>query len=197
MNFKQFNEAKGIEREEAIKNYKPKVYVDMDGVLCDFKSPIAMALGKQTFHQITNREFDDFFKATNVSEYFAHLPAFPEGRMIIEFVLGLFGSYDICSCPLRNYKRQSIHGKNRWIRGNLDKKHQPSQAHYVFDKSKYALNEDGKPNILIDDQDNNIKAWKDAGGVALKFESDHGQFHNLVKELTDALESLRISEVEE
>jgi hypothetical protein len=191
MNFKQFNEAKEIERKETVKNYKPTAYLDMDGVLCDFKSPIAMTLGKQTFHQITNREFDDFFKATNVTDYFARLPMFPEGRMLIEFIIGLFGSYDICSCPLRHYAKQSIHGKNRWIKKNLDKAHQPVTAHYVFDKSKYDIKEDGSPNILIDDQDDNIKAWRDAGGVAIKFEADHGQFHNLVMEINEALESIK------
>jgi hypothetical protein len=31
MNFKQFKEAKKIEKEELAENYKPTVYVDMDG----------------------------------------------------------------------------------------------------------------------------------------------------------------------
>jgi hypothetical protein len=188
MNFKQFKEAKEIEKQELAKDYKPKVYVDMDGILCDFKSPITMTLGKQTFHQVTNRDFNEFFKGTNVTDYFARLPMFPEAMMLIEFVIGLFGSYNICSCPLKNYVKQSIHGKNRWIHKNLDKKHQPVTAHYVFDKSKYAVNKDGKPNILIDDQDDNIKAWRDAGGIAIQFQSDHGEFQHLVNELTKSLE---------
>ena len=191
MNFKQFNEAKEVERGEKPKHYQPTVYLDMDGVLCDFKSPITMTLGKQTFHQVTNRDFDEFFKGVNVSDYFKRLPMFPEGRMLIEFIIGLFGSYDICSCPLRHYVKQSIHGKNLWIKKNLDKAHQPATAHYVFDKSKYAVKEDGSPNILIDDQDNNIKAWRDAGGIAIQFEADHGQFHNLVMEINQALESIK------
>ena len=191
MNFKQFNEAKEVEKEEKAKNYKPTVYVDMDGVLCDFKSPIAMTLGKQTFHQVTNREFDEFFKGTNVTDYFYRLLMFPEARMLIEFVKGLFGSYQICSCPLKHYAKQSIHGKNRWIKKNLDNGHMPESAHFVFDKSKYAIKEDGSPNILIDDQDDNINAWRDAGGISIKFEADHGQFHNLVMELNQALESIK------
>jgi len=189
MNFRQFKEAKQIEKEELAKDYKPTVYVDMDGVLCDFKSPITMTLGKQTFHQVTNRDFNEFFKGTNVSDYFSKLPMFPEARMLIEFVLGLFGSYKICSRPLKHYVKQSIHGKNKWIKKNLEKNHRPVTAHYVFDKSKYAVDENGRPNILIDDQDDNIRAWEDAGGIAIQFEADHGQFHNLVKELTEALES--------
>jgi len=188
MNFKQFKEANKIEKEELAKDYKPTVYVDMDGVLCDFKSPVTMALGKQTFHQVTDREFNEFFKGTNVSDYFARLPMFPEAIMLIEFVLGLVGSYKICSVPLKHYIQQSIHGKNRWIIKNLEEGYRPVSAHYVFDKSKYAVDEEGRPNILIDDQDDNIKAWKDAGGIAIQFESDHGQFQNLVKELTEALE---------
>ncbi len=191
MNFKQFKEAKEVEKEELVKNYKPTVYLDMDGVLCDFKSPITMTLGKQTFHQVTNNEFDEFFKQVNVAEYFSKLPMFPEARMLIEFVIGLVGSYDICSCPLKHYVKQSIYGKNRWIENNLDKKYQPISAHYVFDKSKYAVKEDGTPNILIDDQDDNISAWRTAGGIAIQFESDHGQFHNLVKELAEAVESIK------
>lgn len=186
MNFKLFHE----ENKNTKKSYTPTVYLDMDGVLCDFKSPITMALMKQSFTQVSNRDFNEFFEQTNVADYFARLPKFPEGQMLIDFVLGLFGSYCICSCPLKNYVKQSIHGKNEWIKKNLDKEKRPLTAHYVFDKSKYAVKEDGTPNILIDDQDNNINDWSAAGGIAIKFESDHGEFHGLVEKLTNELKKL-------
>jgi len=183
MNFKKFH--------EEIKNtYKPKVYLDMDGVLCDFKSPITMALMKQSFFQVTNREFNEYFANTNVAEYFSKLPKYPEGEKLIKFIIGLFGSYRICSMPLKNYTKQSIYGKNQWILKNIDKEDRPITAHYTFDKSKFATT-DGKPNILIDDLEDNINAWNAAGGIGIKFEADQGQFHDLVDSLTEQLKKIK------
>lgn len=178
MNFKTFLK----EDKQSVKS--PTIFLDMDGVLCDFKSPITSALQKQSFSQVTNREFNEFFLKTNVADYFSRLPKFVDGEMLIKFVLGLTGSYCICSCPLKNYVKQSIFGKNKWIVKNLEKNQRPKTAYYAFDKSKFAV-KDGVANILIDDQDNNIDAWNAAGGIGLKFEADHGEFEVLINKLTE------------
>jgi hypothetical protein len=172
--------------QESTSDYKPIVYVDMDGVLCDFKSPITMALHKQTYNQVSAKDFDKYFETANVVDYFKRLPKFPETEHILDFILKVVGEYSICSRPLLGYEKQSIYGKNLWIEKNLDEEYLPADRKYVFDKSQFAKT-NAKPNILIDDQDDNVDAWNAAGGVAIKFESDNGQLPKLIKELTEAL----------
>jgi hypothetical protein len=36
------------------------------------------------------------------------------------------------------------------------------------DKQKFAVTKDGKPNLLIDDYEKNIKEWEAAGGIGVR-----------------------------
>jgi len=40
-------------------------------------------------------------------------------------------------------------------------------------KATYAKNEDGTPNILIDDFPPYIRSWRDAGGIAIEMRADN------------------------
>jgi len=45
-------------------------------------------------------------------------------------------------------------------------------AIFTPDKFKYAVS-DGSPNVLVDDFGPYLKAWQDAGGIAVKHEDEH------------------------
>jgi phosphoglycolate phosphatase-like HAD superfamily hydrolase len=64
MNFKNF-----------YKN-KPKVFLDMDGVLCNFKTPLMEALDKKSYSEVTEDDVDNFFTSENTSNFFANLPKY-------------------------------------------------------------------------------------------------------------------------
>ena len=59
-------------------------------------------------------------------------------------------------------------GKFKWLssKAKLTKR---SRIHLVLreDKQKYAMTNDGKPNLLIDDYIKNVNEWKAKGGIGV------------------------------
>jgi phosphoglycolate phosphatase-like HAD superfamily hydrolase len=178
MNFIEFYES------EQPLYHDTNIFVDMDGVLCDFASVITKALQKQVYAQITPRDIDEFFSEMNTAKFFERLPKFPQADLLIKFIIRKFGKYDICSRPLKFHPVESIVGKNLWIDENLQYK--PKNRYYTFNKEEYAMT-DGKPNILIDDLDENIFAWKAAGGIAIQYDASFNSVEEVVKRIEKAL----------
>ena len=52
-------------------------------------------------------------------------------------------------------------------------------------KAVYAVNEDGSPNILVDDFTPYIKHWRDAGGIAIQMRTDDFESAQEVKEFLE------------
>ena len=91
------------------------------------------------------------------------------------------GEYNICTSPLADDPNSGPH-KLEWIKKNLAF-FPPTNIYITHNKPQYAKNEDGTPNILIDDYGVNIKAWESAGGIGFKYK-DH-KFERTAKALTD------------
>jgi len=164
---------------------KNKIFLDLDGVLCDFFGTTAKLCGKKKIKDLTENDVFGLMAAQpSVEEFFATLPEFKSNTTLIEKVLHFAGIYYICSSPLSDKKealdternmyfiKQSIFGKHRWIQANLTP--QPEKVCFSDDKWKDApaVEEDGTKNILIDDRRTNVEDWIAAGGLALKFQAD-------------------------
>jgi hypothetical protein len=57
--------------------------------------------------------------------------------------------------------------KTEWVRkhlGNVEEIHLVPREN----KQRFAVTEDGKPNLLIDDYEKNIKEWVSAGGIGIR-----------------------------
>ena len=178
MNFIEFYES------EQPLYHDTNVFVDMDGVLCDFDGVITKALQKQAYTQITPRDIYEFFTEGNAAAFFEHLPKFPQADLLIKFIIRKFGKYDICSRPLKFRPVESIVGKNLWIDQNLNYK--PKNRYFTFHKEEYATT-DGKPNILIDDLDENISAWESAGGIGIQYDASFNSVEEVVKRIEKVL----------
>jgi hypothetical protein len=76
---------------------------------------------------------------------------------------------------------KSAEGKRMWIKKHLVP--QPKNVILTGDKHNYAVNEDGSPNILIDDFEKYIIPWENAGGIAI--------LHTSAEDTIKKLESLR------
>jgi len=165
---------------------KPTIYVDMDGVLCDFKNPITKALGKISYDEVTQEDVNEYFKTNDVKDFFANLPKYPYSDFLIRFIINKVGKYNICSRPMEEYPKPTIEGKNIWIDRELREK--PEQRIFTFNKEDYAISEyamgSSKPNILIDDWYKNIDAWKKAGGIAIQYDADEDSMEDLIKKLS-------------
>jgi hypothetical protein len=98
----------------------------------------------------------------------------------------LFGSYNICSSPLRGDHENSGVQKTRWLRDNLAV--QPKHIYIESRKEKHAVQSDGTPNILIDDRKDNIIRWEAAGGIGIKFQADEDGLDVITNGMRRAIE---------
>jgi 5'(3')-deoxyribonucleotidase len=132
----------------------PHIYVDMDGVLCDFD---------KSFVKYDN----DISKLANsgskeIEYFFANLRYLPDGSELVDYLKSNNLKFTILSSPLRPPERNSsIRGKKTWL-----KRYLPSHYHNsIFDSEKYAHCTKG--DILIDDMSKNIDPWIKCGGIGI------------------------------
>jgi hypothetical protein len=166
-----------------------KIFVDMDGVLCDLYNVISTELGKP-INELTRQDYAGFFKSheDDADKVFANLPKYDSADFLIKIVNDLAGEYYICSAQLKNHdSTKVIAGKNQWLDNNLED--QPAGRIFTREKYKHATT-DGKPNILIDDWNVNIDDWNDAGGIGILYSAEKDGLDTLIEKLLDAKEIL-------
>jgi hypothetical protein len=120
------------------------------------------------------------------TDFFYRLPKFDSADTLVAMVVKFFGSYSICSSPLRGDHENSGVQKSRWIRKYLNP--QPQHIYIESRKEKHAVQPDGTPNILIDDRKDNIIKWEAAGGIGIKYQADEDGLDVIARGLRRALE---------
>jgi len=91
--------------------------------------------------------------------FWANLPWMPGGKELWEFITP-YGPH-ILTSPMGGGSKW---GKIIWIRENLGKLSDEQEVNMSHSKSDWALNENGEPNILIDDWDKNLGPWSTSTG---------------------------------
>lgn len=156
-------------------NKKPHVFLDMDGVQCDLAGALQEAIGVSHYEAKEKTE-DEIERLANSSpeavyDFFANLKQLPGGKKITDWLNSNNISYTILSAPLRGpYAEYSVKGKLDWLQ-----KHTPNAvkgAIFKHDKHEHAM-DGSRPNILIDDYHKKIKAWNNAGGIAIQHEDEY------------------------
>jgi predicted chitinase/5'(3')-deoxyribonucleotidase len=161
-----------------------KVYVDMDGVLADLFNHAGAVNDVEHYNQMTQAQWEEFFKNSNAYELFKSLPVFPTANKLLQMVVNYAGGYNILSSPLNFDKAGSIKGKREWLSKNINVP--ADQIIFEHEKYKYAVSSDGTPNVLIDDYGVNIRKWADAGGIAIKYQADEDSLQKVFKALQAA-----------
>ena len=147
---------------------KSEIFLDMDGVLADFRGLCQKELGiagDPTVHLPP-----EMFKDIIGTDFFDRIPKFDTADSLIDLVLQYVSHYNICSTPLKGDPVNSEHHKRVWIKRELS----PQPKSMVFTRHKgaaCAIQTDGTPNILIDDFSKNIHEWKLAGGIAIQYDA--------------------------
>ena len=152
--------------EEVKETIKPRVYLDMDGVLADFFGEWAKLAGVEHYKDIDNAE-EKLQLVRDHPTFWIDLPLLTHAKALIQTVVKNYGEYRICSKPLEGDTR-SEPGKLQWIKKHLSGM-PPVEVILTADKARFAKN-DGYPNILVDDYGVNINSWKAAGGIGIKYE---------------------------
>jgi 5'(3')-deoxyribonucleotidase len=171
-----------LESEERTR--KPIVYVDMDGVLADLYNYAAELYDVDHYNQMTQDQWEEFFKDSDAYHLFRDLKPFPTANELLRIVKRFAGGYNILSSPLSFDKEGSMKGKSEWLSKNINVT--PDKIIFEHDKYKYAVQPDGTPNILIDDYGVNIRKWNAAGGIAIKYQADEDNLDKIVKGLQHA-----------
>lgn len=156
----------------------------MDGVLADLFNHVGDIHDVDHYNQMTDQQWEDFFKTTDAYHLFKDLPPFPTANRLLKMVKGMAGNYTILSSPLNFDREGSIKGKREWLSKHITVP--PNNIVFEHDKYKYAVKND-LPNILIDDWGVNIKKWRAAGGIGIKYQADENSLEELAQELAAAL----------
>jgi len=148
-----------------------EIYVDMDGVLADFFGDWAKLMGKNDWRDIGKENIPDALEKIKQTENFwLELPLTSNAKQLLGLIKEVKGEYHILSSPLPGDPNSEPH-KREWIEKHLNF-FPPTKVIITHDKAKYATQEDGTPNILIDDYGVNIQKWEAAGGFGFKHK-DH------------------------
>jgi len=172
------------------------IYLDMDGVIADFFGGLEEKFGVDHWKSLSWKE--EVFAKLKGTDFFARLPVFGEQdrrsdsiavHNLVKMIAEDNGiDWGICSSPLRGDEYNSAYHKRNWLQewdfmpNNID------NCIFTSNKPKYAWSyKDLLPNVLIDDKPQNIKAWKDAGGIGIRFQANEDDIDYLEWELLEAM----------
>lgn len=163
-----------INEDTSIKKM-PHLYLDMDGVQADFFGAWSKKLNVNHWKAIVDREKEIEQLANSSHEevynFFKNLAPLSGGAKVIKWLRKNKIPFTVLSAPLRGpYSDASIEAKKDWLN-----QHNPGtsdNAIFTSEKYKYAT-KNGQPNVLVDDFGKYLKAWSDAGGIAVKHEDEY------------------------
>lgn len=152
------------------------IYLDMDGVLCDFIGGICAAHGRPNpYDDPANRGIWDVcgiwgmhpaeFWEPCEFEFWANLKPTPEARRL----LSMEGVVGIITSPSQNHG--CIPGKLEWLKRHTNGLHRK----VIFTHAKYLAAAPGK--VLYDDNDDHVVKWREAGGVAVQVPRPWNSLH--------------------
>jgi len=103
-------------------------------------------------------------------KFWEKLPRMPDAPELLDFFFENVPDtkLHVLSAPQHCFPDCGIE-KMRWIDLYTNQVFRIQRVNIVKRKYKphFALNEDGSPNILIDDYDKNIREWNEAGGIGI------------------------------
>jgi len=145
------------------------IYVDMDGVLCDFVKQVETVHGFKINNWSRMQPADRWVKIRAYKRFWSDMPWYPGSRQMWSYIQ----KYDvkILSAFVReSHDPNCRQGKLTWIQKHLGLP--TNKIHLVkrHQKQDYAKT-GGKPNILIDDFEKNIKQFNARGGIGIRFKS--------------------------
>ena len=149
-------------------NDLPVIYCDMDGVLVDFMKGINNLTGIDYSEFISDKQIVDIGHniVRNTPQFWQNLEEMPDAQKLWHFIQKFNPS--ILTAKPEWDDRNVCAGKWKWT---LEHTPVPKEKFHCVnrkDKMLYAINNiTGKPNLLIDDFEKNIKEFTAAGGIAI------------------------------
>lgn len=144
-----------------------KIYVDLDGVLCNFTKKFREVYAIDPDSKEGRRNFGDFFERFIKDQHFASLEMMPDAFALIDYLRNLPLPIEILSSTGRPASHEEVsRQKMVWL-----------QTHGITFKPNFVPGKELKqkfatPNsIIIDDTMSIIDDWKQSGGIAIHHKS--------------------------
>lgn len=141
-----------------------EIYIDLDGVLADFFSEWKNITGKNWWELDNN--LLAIQKIRDEKNFWLNLPLLKNSLKLLKILKDNNQSYLILSSPLQN-DQKCIDQKKQWVKKMLTF-YPPEKVIISSEKEKYAKDNLGIPNLLIDDFGYNINKWEKNGGIGIK-----------------------------
>jgi hypothetical protein len=152
------------------------IFIDLDGVLADFDAH-ARAHGKYTSDGRTKWDELDY-------QWWSTMPVYPGAKAFYDAALKL-GEVRFLSAPAAN--EGCFSGKAHWVQGFLPEHGKFAMKELIICAARDKHYLAGANRILIDDRQNNIKDWVDAGGIGIHH---NGDFMATLQKLQDVLKTI-------
>ena len=140
-----------------MKKQEYKIYCDLDGVLIDFKKGYEKLTGDDlgNEHRNDTRFWDPINKAGY--DFWINLEWMDDGHKLWDFISPY--NPEILSAPSR--QTESRVAKHDWVERELP------GTHLILRSAEHKKDFASPNSILIDDREDNIKGWIDAGGIGI------------------------------
>lgn len=154
----------------------PTLYLELDETLVDLYGGVNSALNKFGYPDWLHPFWEDYSKddadairwsvVNKVPNFWTNLKFSKEGRKIWEFAQ-LYKPNVLSACT--EHSSSCKEQKKQWIANNLGL-NKIGNVHLVnrSEKRQFALDANGKPNLLIDDYELNCNEFRLAGGIAIQ-----------------------------
>jgi hypothetical protein len=144
----------------------PRIYCDMDGVLCDFKAAAIKTTGMSIDKWMENPDSDDKWKPIIDNKKFWHTLPWQQGGQQLWSYINNYSPHILSAYVEHATDPNCIPGKRFWAQSNLGLPTNRINLVKRREKQNFAkLN--GEPTLLIDDYIKNINQFKARGGIAI------------------------------
>ena len=155
----------------------PRIYCDMDGVLCDFKKHAEKVTGVSIAKWSTLSKAEKWGPIKEDRYFWSTMPWMAGGKQLWNFI-SMYRPHILSAYVEESFDPNCIPGKSHWARTKLGIA--PGRINLVkrVQKQNYAKVA-GQPAILIDDYPKNTTQFTQRGGIGIH----HTSTANTIKEL--------------
>lgn len=177
----------------------PRIFLDMDGVLTAWSKAAHEVHGLPPLYPwryTWGSKGWDWHKEAGLNDttlfapmgrkFWANIGWTPEGKHIIKLCLDAVGYYNICLLSSPGHTDGSIDGRFDWINRELPK----FRSRTLLGNCKDMCSHSGA--ILIDDNQDNVDMWQDAGGIGILVPRPWNNRYELFK-MNEVLEQVHFS----
>ncbi len=145
---------------------KPIIYCDMDGVLADFKTAAVKTTGMSINRWMNIPSSKQKWSLILQNKNFWYdLPWMQGGKQLWSYI-SKHDPHILSAYVEENFDPNCIPGKRAWLRKNVNMVNS-QKVNLVKRREKKLFAKRGKPAILIDDYEKNIRDFNMSGGIGI------------------------------